>query len=757
MDADSVWLLMGREYRISRSIRVQWFFEHLNKVVKPKPNEDIINSWEELEVISVVPIHADDITEDTRQKLQIVPTTKLSFVGRQYRFVFCLDMTPSIATIDSESGNVLMDDMFSNIKNCLSGLVKPFCIPGSSLILKPRLHVTVLAHTYINVKECKVLVQGYCVNEENVKYFLCQLKRKLQVLEKTVAEDVSQKKMNAENEGEHSEYKRSLFYMIRDGLFALQLLPENASASIVVVTDGVFILENALIADALLAQVRHSTAVCSFLQVGTGYKRASVEFGYVPHCALMQFIAAATSGAYLATCPEENGGEGYEMNLYHKALFCWNFQRDIDRDKIDTYQDIRSNTSSLILPSLKDTLAKDTSKTLPAQPQQTMKYMEFALQTKISSLLTVRSREGYITDSIQIIDVVGQTPQIEVKLVWPWKEHVTIEYIAKAPWPFESSSYSTHVVVKVSGPYDFLVDITSTKPKNHRALRNFVLQRFDFTMKSLEYSDQLLVQLQLFPVHQYASQIPDVISKGSPLFFVPHNATKPALTLQYGTKTKKSSKSPEAQFANYWKPVVDMDTKSWTKWLHCHRISVLLEHDKPINTGLFLPSSTGHYPQIYCRNSHNAFLRVIREWCTFTLLENHSYIKFINMHGETSGTPETFCLLRLTFKGLCVVVRLAFLGGTPGNIRSQVVKVLREQLLALKSPNARVERRKALNKKEDNQPCLIFLTKQFERIFVKYDYIPEEILKGTPPAVVSETALAVNPMESSILSQYLFN
>lgn len=41
-DASSAWLLMGKGYRISRSIRLQWFFQHLNTVVSPKPQEDIV-------------------------------------------------------------------------------------------------------------------------------------------------------------------------------------------------------------------------------------------------------------------------------------------------------------------------------------------------------------------------------------------------------------------------------------------------------------------------------------------------------------------------------------------------------------------------------------------------------------------------------------------------------------------------------------------------------------------------------------------
>ena len=42
-NADSIWLLMGKEYRISRSIRLQWFCQHLNKVVAPKDEEQIVS------------------------------------------------------------------------------------------------------------------------------------------------------------------------------------------------------------------------------------------------------------------------------------------------------------------------------------------------------------------------------------------------------------------------------------------------------------------------------------------------------------------------------------------------------------------------------------------------------------------------------------------------------------------------------------------------------------------------------------------
>ena len=42
LNADSVWLMMGKEYRISRNIRMDWFFKHLHTNVSPKSQEEIV-------------------------------------------------------------------------------------------------------------------------------------------------------------------------------------------------------------------------------------------------------------------------------------------------------------------------------------------------------------------------------------------------------------------------------------------------------------------------------------------------------------------------------------------------------------------------------------------------------------------------------------------------------------------------------------------------------------------------------------------
>lgn len=67
-------------------------------------------------------------------------------------------------------------------------------------------------------------------------------------------------------------------------------------SAIVVVTDGVFLLENAYVTDALLAQCRNSTAVVSFLQVGSGFGRPSVEY-VVSVLRLAMFLLGCTDAS----------------------------------------------------------------------------------------------------------------------------------------------------------------------------------------------------------------------------------------------------------------------------------------------------------------------------------------------------------------------------------------------------------------------------------------------------------------------------
>lgn len=61
------------------------------------------------------------------------------------------------------------------------------------------------------------------------------------------------------------------------------------------------------------------------LQVGGVYSY-DCSFGHVPNVELMKFIAMATFGSYLSTCPEPEPGN-LGLTVYHRAFLLYSFLR----------------------------------------------------------------------------------------------------------------------------------------------------------------------------------------------------------------------------------------------------------------------------------------------------------------------------------------------------------------------------------------------------------------------------------------------
>ena len=58
------------------------------------------------------------------------------------------------------------------------------------------------------------------------------------------------------------------------------------------------------------------------------------------------------------------------------------------------------------------------------------------------------------------------------------------------------------------------------------------------------------------------------------------------------------------------------------------------------------------------------------------------YVPIVNVYGCDSnsdnpeGAPSSFCIARITARGLCIVIKVALLGGTAGHIRHKVRELL---------------------------------------------------------------------------------
>ncbi|XP_071849509.1 KICSTOR complex protein SZT2-like isoform X4 [Apostichopus japonicus] len=744
-EAADVYLLMKEEYRISRNTRAAWFFDHLNQTVTPKSDEELLQSKEELEVLSVLPVveeSSHDSDEPSPTSYEILPSTHISFLARRYRMVFILDFSPSMASVDIQLGKVNIMNSFTCLSNCLRGLIQPFHVPGSSCLLSPMIYITVVAYTPVSALTTQqVLVQGALITADVIDEVLEILQQEIETFEN--------KLFNCVNETDHGgsgnflraqdgglsvsqpdmALPESCFMnMLWCGILALQLLPPNTSAGIVVITDGVIGVREDPILNNALAKLRDSTIACSFIQVGHGFLPHSA-FGYIPHTEIMQFIATATQGSFLDQCPEVCDDSSHDMNIYHTALLVWSFQKDIN--PLKGYQQ-----SMIPSPKVSETFSSGKSIGLrmprfPNLPLQRVKHREEALQTGLFTVMAVRLREGFTIKQVTIHKSKGV---IEVRLALSCAQSGQIEYVAKSQWPPTTSRRVTHVEVVMEGTYDFIHDINCplNKMDSRSLFKTRVIKNFWQIIRSLRDADRLLVHMHSFAANPAYYVVPEGTSKGMPLFYMPPNSDTPVLAQQHVKKDESL-----AQFAQFWKRIALMEPRKWQRWLHTHQIAMLLMPDLPLPKHLHHPNSSGRFVSVQCKLAQKELNALLTDWATFILLENHSYINIT--YEDKNSPPTSFFIIRVICKGLMVVLRLAFLGGTPAYVRYKIVNELKEKLAGLsmsqklihrKDPTRITKGRKiSIKRGEDpkptfRKPCVLLVKRPMEVILVKYEKMP---------------------------------
>ncbi|XP_062615666.1 KICSTOR complex protein SZT2-like, partial [Saccostrea cucullata] len=760
LPAKDVYLLMKKDYRISRNIRASWFFHHINSVLEFSPESCVEETNKELTVVgvvmeeeAVVRFGTDDspnaspppLTDRAFISFRLVPSTVVHFIAKRYRLVFVLDFSPSALSVDLKTGEVFADKIFDSLKKCLLGLVKPFPLPGTNLLFESELFITVIAHTPMVVCTTnQVLVQGIRVTAANVAVVLDAVRTSLQVFEQSLYNDINLPSPDMTNLGdslsrmEHSNPDQKprtrnksaelainpeagIINLLRQGFFALQLLPENSSAGIVVVTDGMLGVTDLNLFDTLLAQLRSSTIACSFLRIGQT-QCARCSFGLVPHVELLQFISSTTFGTYIGDPPDEKED-------YHRKLLIWSFQKSI-REPLHVLPGYNNSACSYI--NVYAHPLKDYPDLIPIERKR---QMDVKLNTSLSSVLSIRLREGFTLRNI--IFLRGET-QIKVELALLWRDYVKIEYCATAAWPQDKSrQHQTHVEMFVEGSYEFLHDAFSNEctltMSRWSPIRLNRRKKFLLALTKLRQSDVLLSHLQGFASNPVNYKLPDSIKNGLSVFYIPLQSSAPTLNSQHNTKDAVLN-----QFVTFWKPVVHLDTKIWQKWMHSHRIGMVLEHDRPLSKYLHIPDSCGRFYFVFCRQAQLALQTLLQSWSTFVLVENTAYVKYL-YEGESQSSkehPTHFLLLRLsTSKAPCMTIKAAFLGGASGSMRYKVLKELKTKVFALKfkqggsqiekskkSPKQEketmVKRKPPLSRDWSETPCCIMLTKPMENILI---------------------------------------
>ncbi len=162
-----------------------------------------------------------------------------------------------------------------------------------------------------------------------------------------------------------------------------------------------------------------------------------------------------------------------------------------------------------------------------------------------------------------------------------------------------------------------------------------------------------------------------------------------------------------------------IDTSQWFRWFHSNKIPLVLQQDSSLPTHLLSPAPSGRYATIQCRLSASHLYNFLKLWATFSLLENHSYIRFL----PSTESPKYFCVIRVAHLLPCVVLHVGHIQGTPHSLQSVTMQSLQMALKELTfTPSERplgTMGRKRLSLAGKTKPCVTVLDKQLQRVMIR--------------------------------------
>ncbi|VDN58250.1 unnamed protein product [Dracunculus medinensis] len=678
------------------------------------------NYGKEIKIVGIIAKDNGAICEG--EQLKICTDTVVTFLSKLYRLVFVLDLSPSVFVVDDSLECVLHERLL----NCLQKCLRDFNFPGTQRKFRPQLYISICVYTpFISFEEEKVLLQGILLNSENIENILefvrkrftnfvnnlctsmqphlrrwnSEWKREIQdeeflpqnffasqphqsddncVGRSSSAASGNSKRKNSGNftrsdEGFiHPEW--SLIFMLGTGLLGIQMLPENTQSGIIIITDGICSMPDLRALQQLLTQLRSFTVTCSFIQIQQRNFNESV-FGHVSCPELLHFLAMATFGTYLPECqcsmpvilPPD-------INAFHRALLCWNFQRAL-ADNVH----IR-NLVKEINPGFADFYTSDIVR---------RRYLSVEYETSLPNLLYVRMREGYTIKGI--------------------RELLKVSLIFEAPYN----------IMK-----DLLVECSSLN-------RQITADVFKNSINSLIQADHLLIHIHSFNQHRDYFSLPSKVNSENPLFRFLPNGSKSTVTLHSRELESQSSLEPSiCRFIEFWRLLSDLDEGIWQKWVHTHILRLVLTHDQPLPKNIFMKNcNSSKAMRITSQDALIALNQTFSQLTTFPLVRNQSYIKFVGRL-DKNQVPEFFYLVRTNVvESPFITVKFAFLGGI-----SCIVDDIKRRLKSLSmdiqtfytvvNDFSDVRDDTSTFYRTSQVPAVTVVRRPLERILVRYKNIP---------------------------------
>ncbi|KAI9916748.1 hypothetical protein PsorP6_016775 [Peronosclerospora sorghi] len=328
-------------------------------------------------------------------KGRMTPDTKVSALFHRFRCVICLDVSPSVLSIDPSSGRLFLDLMYESVELFIWSLLRPMVVGRE--IFTPELHVSVLVQGALVESLCVVL-QGYIVTSTNAASFLQLIKDRFQLIENDWA---SQAQEQGPGFFFGNASPASLDWILQNAVFALNSLPSDCAPMIIFVTDGVVDVKNFHSYDNLLMQLVRHDIQCHFLHIGGGeYSELNATFGLVPDTNLLRFVATCT------------GGTIFDYYALHEA--CYGTTR-VSSDRVKKMTCLqeslflrKSSVHAKSVPIVRldeiDKTSFDERTLLPLRPYRMWreKVHEYRIFADVNRIVEARLCEGFIINKIRV-------------------------------------------------------------------------------------------------------------------------------------------------------------------------------------------------------------------------------------------------------------------------------------------------------------------------------------------------------------------
>ncbi|VDN96884.1 unnamed protein product [Rodentolepis nana] len=724
--ADTVYILTTQSHKVSHNTRVEWFIGNVNRnFIFPSadaaaefPDLPIHSSsadWSSLSIIAASPVPPKD-TLNFPLVYRIQPTTTVKYLAHSYRITFVLDLSDSMLQ-PTPSGLSVLHHAVSAIETTLYKLIPPTSslpLPSSASHLTPfSIFISIIG--VVPNRHSFTLIHDWEGSYNEIKTITTTVAQRLFQLETE----------NLINSQESSSGDSALVDLLRHGVLNLAMqMPDWAPASLIIVSDACFTTLDMAELDRSLAHLRASSIRCSFIIPSAYCEKTDLSFSpngslrnllrlissspCIPHIDLCQFIAHATAGFCLTEHSPEwkmlPNQSSAQWNQIHELLLALRLQDDI-------------------------TSTPEKEGELGWLPIHEIQPYCRVVNAALNHVLASRLKDGYRLRGVSkhLPDTTNQnlfnSSYIQIELALAWKPGVIFRLFLAGEWYLPTGQ------LPISSSSDYLPKFKFQKPSfghycvtnlrvraNYSLLRVFseqrrdqvsspylasILERFDFHFRLLRHVDNYLETVSSFNLNADIYTVPVRYLNGlCSVFITAQNASGGSEIYLSGNTAEEMERDKSlSTFVHYWGQLLSLDIANCYRWMHSETIYVVLEHDSPLPTNLFIPLQTRRVTEtLTCRQSLARIHSMLNEWSTFVLLENHTYIRLeypkadristpskptdtdLGLHHSTSQyIPQYFTLVRLEMKLPEVRVRVAFTAGVQYEYRRATIDQLSRQ------------------------------------------------------------------------------